>query len=85
VTFVWLCPFLFSAYLWVQILDQRHEISKATDSGCARATPTYTPHTFERIDGANDFGVVPQLVAFAGTGFKAKVAGAEGVYGVRPR
>jgi regulator of protease activity HflC (stomatin/prohibitin superfamily) len=46
----------------------------------------YIDLTFERIDIATDFTVeaklVPQLVSFTGTGFKAKVAGAE-VFGVQ--
>ena len=47
----------------------------------------YIDLRFERIDIATDFEVdaklVPQLVAFTGTGFKAKVTGADGVYGVQ--
>jgi regulator of protease activity HflC (stomatin/prohibitin superfamily) len=47
----------------------------------------YIDLRFERIDIANDFEVeaklVPQLVAFTATGFKAKVTGADGVYGVQ--
>jgi regulator of protease activity HflC (stomatin/prohibitin superfamily) len=47
----------------------------------------YLTQEFERVDIATDFTVepklVPQLIAFTGTGFKAKVAGAEGVYGVQ--
>ena len=46
----------------------------------------YIELRFERIDIATDFTVeaklVPQLVSFTGTGFKAKVAGAE-VFGVQ--
>src|SRR5919197_1001902 len=42
---------------------------------------------FERSDIAIDFRVpaelVPQLVEFTGNGFKAKVPGAQGVYGVQ--
>jgi regulator of protease activity HflC (stomatin/prohibitin superfamily) len=42
---------------------------------------------FERVDIATDFTVepklVPQLITLAANGFKAKVAGAEGVYGVQ--
>ena len=47
----------------------------------------YIDLRFERIDIANDFEVdpklVPQLVAFTGTGFKAQVKGAEGVCAVQ--
>jgi len=47
----------------------------------------YIDLRFERIDIEKDFEVeaklVPQLVAFTGTGFKAKVVGADGVYGVQ--
>src|SRR5258708_23450811 len=47
----------------------------------------YIDLRFERIDIANDFEVeaklVPQLLAFTATGFKAKVTGADGVYGVQ--
>ncbi len=47
----------------------------------------YIDLRFERIDIANDFEVgaklVPQLVAFTGNVFQAKVAGADGVYGVQ--
>jgi regulator of protease activity HflC (stomatin/prohibitin superfamily) len=47
----------------------------------------YVDLRFERIDIAEDFAVdaklVPQLVAFAGNGFKALVPGADGVYGVQ--
>ena len=47
----------------------------------------YLEQRFERIDIATDFRVpgelVPQLVEFTGSGFKAKVPGAQGVYGVQ--
>jgi regulator of protease activity HflC (stomatin/prohibitin superfamily) len=47
----------------------------------------YIDLAFERVDIANDFTVeaklVPQLIAFTGTGFKAKVTGAGEVYGVQ--
>src|SRR5262245_56341790 len=47
----------------------------------------YIDLAFERVDIATDFTVdaklVPQLVTFTGTGFKAKVTGAEGVCGVQ--
>jgi regulator of protease activity HflC (stomatin/prohibitin superfamily) len=47
----------------------------------------YIDLAFERVDIATAFTVdaklVPQLVTFTGTGFKAKVPGAEGVYGVQ--
>ena len=47
----------------------------------------YIDLRFERVDIANDFSVepklVPQLIEFTGSGFKAKVAGAQGVYGVQ--
>ena len=47
----------------------------------------YIDLRFERIDIANDFEVdaklMPQLVAFTGTGFKALVPGADGVFGVQ--
>jgi regulator of protease activity HflC (stomatin/prohibitin superfamily) len=47
----------------------------------------YLAQEFERVDIATDFTVeaklVPQLVALTDKGFKAKVPGAEGVYGVQ--
>lgn len=47
----------------------------------------YLEQKFERVDIASGFEVepklVPQLIAFTGSGFKAKVAGAEGVFGVQ--
>lgn len=47
----------------------------------------YLDQKFERMDIATQFEVepklVPQLIAFTVSGFKAKVAGAEGVYGVQ--
>jgi len=47
----------------------------------------YIDLRFERIGIAKDFEVetklVPQLVAFTGSGFKALVPGADGVYGVQ--
>lgn len=47
----------------------------------------YLEQAFERIDIATDFTVepklVPQLVTLTASGFKAKVAGAEGAYGVQ--
>jgi len=47
----------------------------------------YIALRFERVDIAEDFGVepklAPQLVEFTGSGFKAKVPGAQGVYGVQ--
>jgi regulator of protease activity HflC (stomatin/prohibitin superfamily) len=47
----------------------------------------YIDIAFERVDIATGFKVdaklVPQLVVLTGTGFKAKVPGAEGVYGVQ--
>jgi regulator of protease activity HflC (stomatin/prohibitin superfamily) len=47
----------------------------------------YIDLAFERVDIATDFTVdaklVPQLASFTGAAFKAKVAGAEGVYGVQ--
>ncbi|HEX6689922.1 MAG TPA: slipin family protein [Burkholderiales bacterium] len=47
----------------------------------------YLAQEFERVDIATDFTVeaklVPQLVTLAAGGFKAKVPGAEGVYGVQ--
>jgi len=47
----------------------------------------YIDLRFERIDIATDFAVdaklVPQLIAFAGQGFKALVKGGSGVYGVQ--
>src|SRR5437868_8573334 len=48
---------------------------------------SYLEQRFERIDIATDFRVpaelVPQLIEFTGNGFKAKVPGAQGVYGVQ--
>jgi regulator of protease activity HflC (stomatin/prohibitin superfamily) len=47
----------------------------------------YLEQAFERVDIATDFTVeaklVPQLIHLAANGFKAKVPGAEGVYGVQ--
>lgn len=47
----------------------------------------YLAQEFARVDIATDFTVeaklVPQLVALTGNGFKAKVPGADGVYGVQ--
>ena len=47
----------------------------------------YIDLAFERVDIATDFTVeaklVPQLVTLAASGFKAKVPGADGVYGVQ--
>ena len=47
----------------------------------------YLEQAFERVDIANDFTVepklVPQLVTLAANGFKFKLPGAEGVYGVQ--
>jgi regulator of protease activity HflC (stomatin/prohibitin superfamily) len=47
----------------------------------------YIDLRFERIDIATDFAVdatlLPQLIAFAGQGFKALVKGGSGVYGVQ--
>ena len=47
----------------------------------------YLEQAFERVDIATDFTVepklVPQLIKLTATGFKAKVPGAEGVYGVQ--
>jgi regulator of protease activity HflC (stomatin/prohibitin superfamily) len=47
----------------------------------------YLEQAFERVDIATDFTVepklVPQLIVLGAGGFKAKVPGAEGVYGVQ--
>jgi regulator of protease activity HflC (stomatin/prohibitin superfamily) len=47
----------------------------------------YLEQRFERLDIATDFRVpaelVPQLIEFGASGFKAKVPGANGVYGVQ--
>ncbi len=47
----------------------------------------YLAQEFERVDIATDFTVdaklVPQLITLTANGFKAKVAGADGVYGVQ--
>jgi regulator of protease activity HflC (stomatin/prohibitin superfamily) len=47
----------------------------------------YLEQAFERVDIATDFTVepklVPQLITLTAAGFKAKVPGAEGVYGVQ--
>ena len=47
----------------------------------------YLAQEFQRVDIASDFTVeaklVPQLITLTATGFKAKVPGAEGVYGVQ--
>ena len=47
----------------------------------------YIDLRFERIDIATDFAIdaklLPQLIAFAGQGFKALVKGGSGVYGVQ--
>src|SRR5207237_6459063 len=47
----------------------------------------YLEQRFERIDIASDFRVpaelVRELVEFTGNGFKARVPGAQGVYGVQ--
>jgi regulator of protease activity HflC (stomatin/prohibitin superfamily) len=47
----------------------------------------YKEQAFERIDIATDFSVepklVPQLVELTASGFKAKLPGAQGVYGVQ--
>ncbi len=47
----------------------------------------YLEQAFERVDIATDFTVdaklVPQLITLTANGFKAKVAGADGVYGVQ--
>jgi regulator of protease activity HflC (stomatin/prohibitin superfamily) len=47
----------------------------------------YKEQAFERVDIATDFGVeaklVPQLIELGVSGFKAKLPGAQGVYGVQ--